>query len=134
MEQANPENCGVVDYKEIAESLNINANTDLAIVDILIDDGDNDNDKNNRKKTRSKPRFPFRSCEIVSTGVRDLMTPIRSTVLYEINILGRKSKHDEGNSSSSSNDVSIQQLLCDRINTVSKRYDLVGYHIYVRGG
>jgi predicted PhzF superfamily epimerase YddE/YHI9 len=131
MEQANPGFCEVVDYKEIAESLNINANTDLAIADILIDDGDNGYDKSNRKKMRPKSRFPFRSCEIVSTGGRDLMIPIRSTVLDEINILGRKNKHDGNSNSSSSNVKSIQpQLLCDRINIVSKRYDLVGYHMF----
>jgi predicted PhzF superfamily epimerase YddE/YHI9 len=114
MEQALPEFCGVIDCTEIAASLNIEVENDLAIS--IIDD--NKESQNRTSHERTERAFPFPHCEIVSTGGRDLMIPVRSTVLKEMDILGDGSFSTE-----------LQQL-CDEINIVSKRHDLVGYHMF----
>jgi predicted PhzF superfamily epimerase YddE/YHI9 len=116
MEQANPEFCGIIDCKEIAVSLSLCVENDLAIA--VTDGNSEDDNRTNSEKTGFV--FPFAHCEIVSTGGRDLMIPVRSTVLNEMDILGN------GNSSSSNS----RQQLCDNINIVSKRYDIVGYHMF----
>ena len=109
MEQAIPEFCGVVDCNEIALSLRIDVENDLAIT-ITHDNGDEHSKSDNKG---IKQVFPFSHCEIVSTGGRDLMIPIRSTVLNGMDILGN------GN-----------QQLCQNINAISKRYNIVGYHMF----
>jgi len=107
MEQARPIFCGIIDGDEIASSLSICAKNDLAII---VEGNDSEPHKKDNSE-KSSFLFPFPHCEIVSTGGRDLMVPIRSTVLKQMNIFGRKE-------------------LCDNINTVSKKYDIVGYHMY----
>ena len=111
MEQAAPKFCGSIDCEVIATSLSIDAETDLAIT---VADGKSEA----RSKTTSEKPFPFLCCEIVSTGGRDLMIPVRSTALRELDVLGNRK---------SGNQI---QKLCDSINDVSKRYDIVGYHMF----
>ena len=108
MEQAIPEFCGVVDCNEIAASLNAKVANDFAI---------RITDYNNGQY------FPFPHCEIVSTGGRDLMIPVRSTVLNKMDILGNSIKNDDCNDSE-------RQQLCNNINIVSGKYDIVGYHMF----
>eukprot|EP00536_Pseudo-nitzschia_multiseries_P013001 jgi/Psemu1/33826/gm1.33826_g len=122
MEQANPEYCGNVSHKEVASSLGIDGKTDLAVAVV------NDNsDGGVHPSDNNRLPFPFRNCEIVSTGGRDLMIPVRSTVLNEMEILGKNNNNNNGNST---NGNEKRELLCDNINIVSKRYDLVGYHMF----
>jgi predicted PhzF superfamily epimerase YddE/YHI9 len=117
MEQASPEFCGIVDGREIVESLSIGVENDLAITFT----GGNSEHDNRTNIEKTELVFPFAHCEIVSTGGRDLMIPVRSSVLTEMDILG--------DGSSSSNNEAIQRL-CDNINSVSERYDIVGYHMF----
>lgn len=118
MEQTLPEFCGIIHYNEIAASLNIEGESDLAITAI--------DDKSEQNK-RTEHLFPFPHCEIVSTGGRDLMVPVRSTILNEMNILGEINRKD--NSVFSSENTKIQEL-CRDIDIVSKRYNIVGYHMF----
>ena len=108
MEQAIPEFCGVVHCNEIAASLNAKVANDFAVTITDCDNGQ---------------YFPFPHCEIVSTGGRDLMVPVRSTVLNKMDILGNSIKKDDCNDSE-------RQQLCNNINVVSEKYDIVGYHMF----
>ena len=119
MEQAIPEFCGSIDFNEIAASLSIQAEGDLAIT--ITDDNSEEN--NTSKSENIEQVFPFPHCEVVSTGGRDLMIPVRSTVLNEMGIL------DNGRYNSGGDDNKRDQL-CRSINVVSKRYDIVGYHLF----
>ncbi len=118
MEQAIPEFCGVVECDEIAASLNKKVDIDFAIT---ITDGIND--EHRKGDNGIGQYFPFPHCEIVSTGGRDLMIPVRSTVLNKMDILGNRIKNDDCNDSE-------RQQLCQSINVVSEKYDIVGYHMF----
>ena len=107
--------CEIVDCNEIARSLNIDVESDLAIT---VTQG------NSEEQNRV---FPFPHCEIVSTGGRDLMVPVRSTILSEMDILGDSNPNHGTNITS---DDSKRQQLCCNIDIVSKRYNIVGHHMF----